>query len=353
MLLRSFSLAALVAALSLPLARPLPADEAPSLRPRLYAHLGLGVRSISSEDADRFFDLSSVGFPKPTMGPQIDPLVDLGLGYQASPWLAVELALGVGPLRAFSANYTSGSTNLFTLETQWYAYTATVMPAFRFWRPGLFRKPFYQTLGLRLGGAWLDGTVSLGGAVNGMTGQYSQSSSAFTYGAVYRIEQMLGQRLDLGLELAWDHAAFTSISDSNGSGVFYNMRGIEKDNAGHDLALDFSGPSLKVVLAFWFGSPLAPPAKDGSTPIGDSPSEHSRLLGESLMKNRRYAQAEAWYREAVRLDANNAAAWKGLGAACYYQGKKQEAVQAYRWALSLNPHDSALAAFLRHYQAQP
>jgi superkiller protein 3 len=59
--------------------------------------------------------------------------------------------------------------------------------------------------------------------------------------------------------------------------------------------------------------------------------------GSRLFDQRRLTEAAAAFSEAVRLDPDFAAAWKGLGAAYAAQGNYRDAVEPFRKACSLNP----------------
>ena len=73
--------------------------------------------------------------------------------------------------------------------------------------------------------------------------------------------------------------------------------------------------------------------------------------GDSLYKEHRYADAEAAYREALRLDSGYHVAHYGLGCVFRNTGRLPEAVTAYREAIRLNPGNfyvyNSLGAVLR------
>ncbi len=63
-----------------------------------------------------------------------------------------------------------------------------------------------------------------------------------------------------------------------------------------------------------------------------------------------YDKAILYYNAAIQVDSGNAAAYRGLGNAYYYMGRKQEALAAYEKASALNPGDASLASFVQSFK---
>lgn len=91
---------------------------------------------------------------------------------------------------------------------------------------------------------------------------------------------------------------------------------------------------------------LAPAGgKDKSQPnTGDAPRAAALSAeGWKLWQQRKLADAEAKFAEAVKLDAKNANAWNGLGWSQFNQGKAREAADAFRKAVGIaEDHPAAL-----------
>jgi superkiller protein 3 len=62
--------------------------------------------------------------------------------------------------------------------------------------------------------------------------------------------------------------------------------------------------------------------------------------GNAAQETGNYSQAEAIWRQVIRIDPNNANAYYNLGIALRRQKKLDEAVAAYRQAIALNPKDA-------------
>lgn len=73
-----------------------------------------------------------------------------------------------------------------------------------------------------------------------------------------------------------------------------------------------------------------------------------RLVGEAQLAfiNRRYAEAEDFSRQVIRLDNRNAMAYELLGNVARKQGNTDAAIQAYTLAVQLNPRNQSVQANL-------
>jgi tetratricopeptide (TPR) repeat protein len=68
--------------------------------------------------------------------------------------------------------------------------------------------------------------------------------------------------------------------------------------------------------------------------------------GQKVYAQRDYAKAQQAFSTAIKNDGRNVAAWKGLGNTLYMKGDKANALKYYKYALALNPSDTALAGFV-------
>jgi tetratricopeptide (TPR) repeat protein len=76
-------------------------------------------------------------------------------------------------------------------------------------------------------------------------------------------------------------------------------------------------------------------------------SEPYALLGEVMLRRQKPADAIEWFRKAVALEANYAAAWKGLGVAYAALGKRDEAKDAFESCVDSNPEELECRAALK------
>ena len=73
--------------------------------------------------------------------------------------------------------------------------------------------------------------------------------------------------------------------------------------------------------------------------VPSSPQADPITVARAAAQGKEWGRATAAYREAVRLEPGNAAAWKELGNALAAQGQYENAVTAYREALRLEPNN--------------
>ena len=66
-------------------------------------------------------------------------------------------------------------------------------------------------------------------------------------------------------------------------------------------------------------------------------SQQSTIAGKQWLDQQRYDEAIAAYRQAVRLEPQNALAHYGLGVAYSRKGENEQAIAAYREAIRLQP----------------
>lgn len=66
---------------------------------------------------------------------------------------------------------------------------------------------------------------------------------------------------------------------------------------------------------------------------------------------KRYAEAEGFARKAVELSPQNGQSWNNLAISLYYQGRRQEAIQALERAAGFAPGDAGIQANLQALRA--
>lgn len=220
-------------------------------QPSFYWDIGGGARGISNASIAQYLNFTSPIRAESAIAPLgAYSLFDLDLGYQFSGPFCLEVGGDFMPV--ISATGSAGSAS-------WDSYGVYVMPALRFWTRGAFKMPLFQTLGLRVGPAYLYGdssffTVPPTGSQAAGSGAYVQSSTAVDVGIVYRNQQMISRTMDIGMELAYDYVDFDRIQENSG---------LATDVGGSRMALNLSGVSLKLVFGTWLGSPpksVPPPA---------------------------------------------------------------------------------------------
>jgi tetratricopeptide (TPR) repeat protein len=81
-------------------------------------------------------------------------------------------------------------------------------------------------------------------------------------------------------------------------------------------------------------------------------SDQYLAAGNTLYDQKNYDKAILYYKAAIQVDPNNAAAHTRLANTYYMLGKKQDALTQYQAALSLNPNNAQLSAFVQKLQAQ-
>jgi hypothetical protein len=198
---------ALVALFGLGLPGPLLAAEgALQAQPRYYWDADFGVSTVNVDAGPHAVgDLFSIG-------------------YQVSDLFGVEAGVMDGP----QGDYRGGNKGGFDWETAGF----TVMPTLRRWSLGPGARAYDQTLGLRVGQSILAEQTAPASAYDGLD-----------LGLVYRVQALFGPVFDLGLECSYDWAFY----QEDGSPI----RGID-------------GPSLRLVLGSWFGSPVKAVARAGA-----------------------------------------------------------------------------------------
>ena len=68
--------------------------------------------------------------------------------------------------------------------------------------------------------------------------------------------------------------------------------------------------------------------------------------------SKNYIEAEQLYQAAIQSDPNNAAAYQGMGNCKLAEGEKKEAIADYKKALSINPDNPQLSAYVQKLQTQ-
>jgi hypothetical protein len=220
-----------------------------------YVCGSLGAQFLGYQDLDKYFDTRGYGYSKPDFQTTASLAGDLGLGYQFQNRLGVELGADFGPSR--SVSFVSTTTGpAMTRHWQGSVSAFYFMPTLRIpVEDGLFGRAFLNTVGFRMGVAFFHGRREDTNQLTGVPGSYDQSASAGALGLLYRIEQMLNDHASVGLELAYNLVHFDSIAVSNVSGNTA-PNDPERNPDGTNASLDFSGPSVKLVLTGWWERPV-------------------------------------------------------------------------------------------------
>ncbi len=225
-----------------------------------YLAAGLGGRNVSNEDANSYFDGTPYGFSKTSFTSAFAPVFDLALGYQSDSLFGLELGATGGPNRGFDVTYNnSANTPVLNAKDTWTVAGVYVMPTLRLFRPtGVLEKPAFQTVGLRIGRTYLDGTLEASNKVNGQSGKYKQAGSTTAFGVAYRFQQMFTSQFDLGIEIAYDRIVFDEITTKDGSGVYANIKSPDTNADNSKAVVDVSGLSLRLIFSGWFSTPARP-----------------------------------------------------------------------------------------------
>jgi tetratricopeptide (TPR) repeat protein len=316
--------------------------ELPQLRHSFNLHLGVGLRWFTHADPSALPLGSAIATDGYGTADTLYPALDFSAGYQHPSGLGLEIGVSPEPLQQIY-----------------------VMPLYRYATRGLGSRPLLQTLGLQVGWAEEDGG----------NGSYYDNSAAYylnnqpvqmnTYAACYRLEQMLGARFSLGLELAY-HYAVTQAQYTREPYDFSSPSTTVTN------VLDYSGPSVKISLGIW---PVAPYWTDrDQARVEDALAQRERRIEERLERiqaRRRtvpgsdYAtatEAEAAggrlldqgklpeamdaYEQATLLAPEDSMAWRGLANSEYALGKHARAYTHYKEALRLSPGDQLLRDFV-------
>lgn len=359
-------------------AAPLLAEDAvvppvaPAFSHSLYIRLGAGMRLIPSQDFNRQFTSGSSGPDNPDFWIQD---TGLAIGYQSPSPFGLELGVAgtnflssglaaVSSSGAYNDVKYTGRVGSQSYDESFFLGSYYVMPSMRMPAPGLFGRPCINTLGLKIASTTLTGYSDYSGSYSSYYGYSNSYYTAFkaqttTYEVDYRLEQMLGQRISLGLDLGYGWANF---SPTNANGV----RAVRLD--GSPLSLDLSGPRVALSLSIWIMRPFVNAAEDLArirerqqarkerlrarygdvSPSNGNSDTAQRLVekGDALMQEKSYDLAGAMYQQAVSSDVNSRWGWQGLGNANYYQGLKDEALKAYYRAFALSEGDEKLKAMI-------
>ncbi len=81
-------------------------------------------------------------------------------------------------------------------------------------------------------------------------------------------------------------------------------------------------------------------------------SDQYYAAGNQFYTAKDYNKAVLYYKAAIQVNPNNAAAHQGLGNTYYGLGQKSDALAEYQKALALNPNNPQLSAFVQNLQTQ-
>jgi tetratricopeptide (TPR) repeat protein len=255
-------------------------------------------------------------------------------------------------------------------EAYWWKYSLTKQKRWT----GLARRECDGAV--KLGNAGAAGHMCLG-LVNEGTGQYREAAAEYQRAAEL---EPTNESASIGLALALEHLgaideaqkAYQHVVEVhpqsyfayNALGGFYYRRSEYQDAA----------------LMFQKVTDLAPEGYVGYLNLGGTYNDMGRYpeavaplkksialrpsyggytnLGTSYFAAHKFADAAAAYEQATKLDPRQYVTWGNLGAALYYGGKKDEAMQAYRKAaelageeLQVNPRDPDVLSDAAEYYA--
>jgi hypothetical protein len=319
-----------------------------------YLHLDLGAQSYT-DSSWRPAGLSSNALSSTYNDGSTSSaglVAELGLGYQDPSGLGIELGVGVSPIE-----------------------TVYAMPVYRLATGGLGSRPLIHTFGARAG--WSVFGPNGGDYYfyddNGNSMTLDGSAGFPTYALCYRLEQMLGGRFSLGLELAY-HFARTTVGATLETYNSYTYTTTHTQET-----FDYSGPSLCLSVGLWplrpfWGAADVQAQRDDaarrvaraearaarvrrrfgpSAEDADAPERHyagadeALAVGQAALDIDQPARARQAFEEAVLLAPESAKAWRGLADAEYALALRRRALPHYERALALGGPDPALKAFIK------
>jgi hypothetical protein len=357
----------------------------------MYLRLGLGSRLYPAGDINKQFDNSALGGVKPQAPDQWAFNGDFSLGYQSPALFGIELGftggmgfLGGGLTSSYYSTRSSTTdikatglrnTNGNTFNEALTISSFYVMPALRLPMPGAGGRNYFHTIGFQLGSSTLTGWHDYY-----YTSSYSSynyldydtfRAQSLSYGLNYRLEQMLGRRFSMGLDVGYTWVRFNPI---------YTYGGPVQADDGSAVSLDMSGPSIKLSLGLWVMRPFINPEEEAAAKAAKERRAEARrnrrnrgvarydqydlvaaqrllALADAQMGRKNYEVAVELYQKTIDSDPVSRWAWQGLGNANYYLGKKEAALRAYEQAIALSNNDPRLQAMIdrvnRELAAQP
>lgn len=90
----------------------------------------------------------------------------------------------------------------------------------------------------------------------------------------------------------------------------------------------------------------------GTSVVHAATAQDYIAAGNQFYQAKDLNKAVLYYKAAVQMDPNNAAAHQSLGSAYYGLGQKPEALAEYQKALAINPNNPQLSSFVQTLQAQ-
>lgn len=370
--------AILLAALAAPLAADgldpstLPQNDPPQLLHSLYLRMNLGYQSYSSGMDER---LPAAVLPIDSVDGYTESdgavAAEFALGYQDPSGLGLELGFSASPVS-----------------------TLYIMPVYRLASSGLGSRPLLHTFGARLG--W--SSIGLqGSAYDSYYGSFDSNGddsydsldqpppSFRSYALTYRLEQMLGGRFSLGLDLSYRFVRTDVAMTHHWTTVTqlpYPYYDVYTDHSSPvTRTFDYSGPSVELTLGLWPARPFwgqadidAQKAVDerrrlrderrmarltGRYPAPAAAEAHdfanaadAILVGRAALDSEQPSVAKDAFQQAVLLDPQSAPAWRGLADAEYALALPAKALPHYQRALALKPDDPALGDFIAKLKAK-
>ena len=214
----------------------------------VYILGGIDGKMLTNNDANNYFNLNGV------LGPKGYPSGVLHIGFQFSPWMALEAVGDLGPERTNEIDYQNGGFTTRHISTRWSESTLSVMPAFTWCGPG-----YVNALGLKVGQAMLAGHVN--DSAFGADGSYDQEARTLALGLLLRSSHIIAGHLSLGMEVGYDWAMFKDITNKNGTGDYNPVHSPERNvstfgHNGDQTTLDFSGAHIALIVGLWSAAPV-------------------------------------------------------------------------------------------------
>lgn len=163
----------------------------------------------------------------------------------------------------------------------------------------------------------------------------------YAIGAPQGLELSISEGLISGLRRFDGRAAIQNTAaisgGSSGGGLFDDrgrLVGITSFYANNGQNLNFASP------VDWVAAQTNGPAQSSTAPAGSArPTDHAGWLahGVSAWAKEEYEKAALAFREAIRLQPDDAKAWNWLGSAYHHQGKHADAITAFLESVRIDP----------------
>ena len=348
--------------------------EAPTgLANSFYLRGAWGARQIDNHDALPYYDLGGVylspllesegaGGNNPLIKNRQSSLTSFAAGFLWRKGVSLDLGLDLGPSREFEGDivHQNGIVLYEDLRMIMNARTLYAQTGIH-WLMPLFPPKQYLifSLGGRVGLSQMEGTLTvkrnfpippLG---EDGSGAHDVVSSAFSQALMVQASWLMTPWLSLDISGMYENMVFNRIEVKNGRGYLEGVENVVKydtNGQGSPMVWNFSGPSLRAGLTFYFKTPIAalraPKISRQISEEDSLKSDKQRMSGDNLLNASLIPEAYAAYSSAVQINPGNVKAWYGLGSLFYRQKKYEQALGAYEKALELDADNKNLASFV-------